>query len=541
MAEAHTPGDGTTDDNFEQARRALRKEFDELHAEAEENLLHRAKKDTIPALTIIEGFANLEPGLILSHEQITRLRGEPSQRIMERIRERLCALIATEQMQQVLAVVPAMTEEDSRRDSKVRWEDLHSLRWIMENMPNPPITSERMQTLPAWLIGGLATEARCAIAEVCAELQVPIYKHPQLGDGDEAASPTGNEKQSEKKRRPINPDRDLPPGTVRLITEPGELRSYADVIGLDEAIERLRPSVLRLLHSDLAVTPTQHAILIGAHGVGKTLLAEALARDVIERQTLAGQTPIKFAHVRLQNVFYKWVGASNTNMNSLLQYLEDNAPIIAFMDEIEAALNDPSVAQMHEETLRVQNTMLEWMSGLQKRKDIFIIGATNRPELMHTGFLRGGRFGRAIEVPCPNVSSLSQMLKRRIDLFPIEKTYDTAIADGHLARHAFPSCEEANAFSGADIDVWAGHIEDALLLARDADASATITIDDALMGRCYKAVCTDREARRRKLAHAAADGHTCNVDSPFGQLFRQLQPHSTPTGEAKPAPKILIP
>lgn len=188
-----------------------------------------------------------------------------------------------------------------------------------------------------------------------------------------------------------------------------------DVIGLEHPISRLKPLLYRLEGAEHISTEPEHALLVGYYGVGKSLLAEAIARQILERNASEANEKkhVKFAHVNLSNVFWKWVGESNANANRLMDYLEQNAPIIVFLDELEAAMHEQRNIQMHEESLRTQNTILQRISGMLQVQGVTLIGATNRPDRMNPAALRAGRFGRGIIVPMPKTPQLLQMFVRK--------------------------------------------------------------------------------------------------------------------------------
>lgn len=504
---------------------------------------------------ILEAFCQLEQGNkhILSMNDLMHLSDEQARFIIERIVEALHAFLAQDHIQLLLtkaSIAPHDKEKHHHGISAVS-ELYHALHWLYEKTPGLPVllSEQLLDRQPAETIGMIGTVAQEALREAYKELRLQRGKRDTRQEARDAldldrprAERVGASSDNYNRGK-IDPVRDLPPNTVRLITDPKELRSMDDVIGLERAIHRLKPFVYRARRPDLIQTEPEHALLVGYYGVGKSLLAEALARQILEgNASIRDQKKhVRFAHVNLSNVFWKWVGESNANANRLMDFLEENAPIIVFLDELEAALNDPSAAQMHEESLRTQNTILQRISGMHKVKGVSMIGATNRPDLMHQAALRAGRFGRQIIVPMPGTDQLLHMFKQKRNQLLVPFEADARVVRGLLVKHTHNQqgdgsdrneiCDIQNAFTGSDIDLWIKILAEDHLIRR-TEGRKKRPISNKVLLESYEQLLEDRDVRRATIEHRHAmshDGATCSIkDNPAKDAYyRDLNKQAT--------------
>lgn len=295
---------------------------------------------------------------LLTTMEIVQLSGDNALYIAEFAAQRLRDFLRQDHVQNLMmkyALAPPPEEKIDHGLSSMS-EIYYGLHWLFEGTEDAPLTRRILDRQPIEVIGMLAAVAQQAIMEARDKLGIRKKRETQ----DEAAGGVTQSRRArpgdidDYSRGKIDPDRDLPPNTVRLIKDPSHLRSMKDVIGLEHVVDRLKPLLYRIARPDLIDTEPEHALLVGTYGVGKSLIAEAIAREILEKnaQIPDPKNHVKFAHVNLSNVFWKWVGESNANANRLMDFLEQNAPIIVFLDEMEAAMNDSTNVQMHEESLR---------------------------------------------------------------------------------------------------------------------------------------------------------------------------------------------
>lgn len=212
----------------------------------------------------------------------------------------------------------------------------------------------------------------------------------------------------------------LIPESVAIVTDDTELEitdesavlkgiehakiTYEDIGGLDDIIQKLREMVeLPLSHpilfEKLGIDPPKGVLLHGPPGVGKTLIAKAVAQE----------TKAHLIKLNGPEIMSKYYGESEERLRSIFREAEDKAPSIIFIDEIDA------IAPKREETSgeverRVVAQLLASMDGISSRGQVVIIAATNRQSSIDEALRRPGRFDREIEIGVPNVDGRREIL-----------------------------------------------------------------------------------------------------------------------------------
>jgi transitional endoplasmic reticulum ATPase len=182
----------------------------------------------------------------------------------------------------------------------------------------------------------------------------------------------------------------------------------------------------------LGVTPPSGILLFGPPGTGKTTIA----------RVLAAQANASFLAVNAADIFSKWLGESERHVKELFARAREQVPAIVFIDEIDAVAERRGEALSGADHARnaVVNMFLAEMDGLDSSARIFVIGATNRPELLDDALVRPGRLGEAIEVPPPECTERLAMLK----LFSKKMRLDSSVDFERLAMRT-------EGASGADL------------------------------------------------------------------------------------------
>ena len=209
---------------------------------------------------------------------------------------------------------------------------------------------------------------------------------------------------------------------------------YEDLGGIKPAMTRVREIIeLPLKHpelfSRLGIDPPRGVLLHGPPGTGKTMLAKAVANE----------SNVYFITINGPEIVSKYYGESEQRLREVFDEAEKNAPSIVFIDEIDSIA--PKRAEVTGEVeRRVVAQLLSLMDGLKSRKNVIVIGATNRPEALDLALRRPGRFDREIELRVPDTEG-------RLEIFQIHTRGMPLTPDADLNQLA----EISYGFVGADI------------------------------------------------------------------------------------------
>ena len=179
--------------------------------------------------------------------------------------------------------------------------------------------------------------------------------------------------------------------------------TYDMIGGLDQQIKEIKEVIeLGLKHPELfeslGIAQPKGVLLYGPPGTGKTLLARAVAHH----------TDCKFIRVSGSELVQKYIGEGSRMVRELFVMAREHAPSIIFMDEIDS-IGSSRVEGSSGGDSEVQRTMLELLNqldGFEPTKNIKVIMATNRLDILDPALLRPGRIDRKIEFPPPTVLSL---------------------------------------------------------------------------------------------------------------------------------------
>jgi len=198
---------------------------------------------------------------------------------------------------------------------------------------------------------------------------------------------------------------DIRAQVMELINSPGI--HYDMIGGLDEVIKEVIESVeLPLtepeLFSNIGIEPPNGVLLYGAPGTGKTLIAKAVASSA----------KATFIRMSGSDLVQKFIGEGARLVKDVFQLARDKSPAILFIDEIDAV----GGMRTHDGTTgssEVNRTMLQLlaeMDGFDATKNVKVIAATNRIDLLDPALLRPGRFDRVIEIPLPDMVARVEIL-----------------------------------------------------------------------------------------------------------------------------------
>ena len=183
--------------------------------------------------------------------------------------------------------------------------------------------------------------------------------------------------------------------------------TFKDVAGQEEAKESLQ-EVVDFLHNPGKYTAIgaklpKGALLVGPPGIGKTLLAKAVA----------GEANVPFFSLSGSEFVEMFVGVGASRVRDLFEEAKKNAPCIVFIDEIDAIgkSRDSRYGGGNDEREQTLNQLLAEMDGFDTSKGLLILAATNRPEVLDPALLRPGRFDRRIIVDRPDLKGRVEILK----------------------------------------------------------------------------------------------------------------------------------
>jgi CDC48 subfamily AAA family ATPase len=182
---------------------------------------------------------------------------------------------------------------------------------------------------------------------------------------------------------------------------------WEDIGGLDSIKQELKEAVeLPLKHpevfEEVGIRPMKGVLLYGPPGTGKTMLAKAVANE----------SEANFIAINGPEVLSKWVGESEKAVREIFRKARLSAPCIILIDELDAIAHARgSGDEGNKVTERIVNTLLTEMDGMRGLKGVFVIGATNRPDILDPALLRAGRFDRSIEIPLPDERSRREIIR----------------------------------------------------------------------------------------------------------------------------------
>jgi len=219
--------------------------------------------------------------------------------------------------------------------------------------------------------------------------------------------------------------------------------SYADVGGLDEQIESITdavelPYLHRALFQDYELPAPKGILLYGPPGCGKTLIAKAVANSLSQKVAeLTGNRNVRsyFLNIKGPELLNKYVGETERQIRLVFQRArekaEEGVPVIIFFDEMDSLFRTRGTGISSDMESTIVPQLLAEIDGVESLRDVIVIGATNREDLIDPAILRPGRLDVKIKIERPNAEAAAQIFERYLHTdLPIDEALVRELGGG---------------------------------------------------------------------------------------------------------------
>ncbi len=215
--------------------------------------------------------------------------------------------------------------------------------------------------------------------------------------------------------------------------------SYDDVGGLEKEIEQVRDAVeLPFLYSELfaehKLSPPKGVLLYGPPGCGKTLIAKAVANSIAKKLAHLTGKELRsfFLHVKGPELLNKYVGESERQVREVFNKAKEKAsggnPVIIFFDEMDALFRTRGTGVSSDIESTIVPQFLSEIDGVERLRNVIVIGASNRQDLIDPAVLRAGRLDIKIKISRPDMTAARDIFRKYV-------TEDLPFAQAELERH----------------------------------------------------------------------------------------------------------
>ena len=215
--------------------------------------------------------------------------------------------------------------------------------------------------------------------------------------------------------------------------------SYADIGGLDTQIEAIRDAIeMPYLYPDeyreFDLTPPKGVLLYGPPGCGKTLIARAVANNLAESiRQKTGRDDVRgyFINIKGPELLNKYVGETERKIREVFQKARDKSkegyPVVIFFDEMDSLFRSRGMGISSDMESTLVPQFLAEIDGVENLRDVIVIGASNRQDLLDPAVLRPGRLDIKIKIDRPNIDGAK-------DIFAIYLTADLPFAKEEIEK-----------------------------------------------------------------------------------------------------------
>src|SRR5438270_4618082 len=247
------------------------------------------------------------------------------------------------------------------------------------------------------------------------------------------------------------------PEVEELILEEVPDVSYEDVGGLDDQIEMIQDAVeLPYLYAEHftehELPPPKGILLYGPPGCGKTLIAKAVANSLAKRvaeRTGNTNTRSYFLNIKGPELLNKYVGETERQIRLIFQRAreksDEGVPVIIFFDEMESLFRTRGSGISSDIESTIVPQLLSEIDGVESLKNVIVIGASNREDLIDPAILRPGRLDVKIKIERPDIESAKQIFTQYL-------TTSLPIADRELANAGIDSQGAVRTMIDASVD-----------------------------------------------------------------------------------------
>ncbi len=224
--------------------------------------------------------------------------------------------------------------------------------------------------------------------------------------------------------------------------------SYGDIGGLDEQIEQITDAVeLPFLHqqlfADYRLPAPKGILLYGPPGCGKTLIAKAVANSLAKKvsEVTGRDSRSYFLNIKGPELLNKYVGETERHIRLVFQRAreksEDGTPVIVFFDEMESLFRTRGTGISSDMEATIVPQLLAEIDGVETLRNVIVIGASNREDLIDPAILRPGRLDVKIKINRPDATAAAQIFSRYLESdLPLDAHEVTSLGGGDPAKAA---------------------------------------------------------------------------------------------------------